>query len=70
MPNHPQPPDQHLARRLLEAFEREFWAGHHDRARLLCAPLRVLHQAVDTSPDPGPLIASVLQSLEAGPPAP
>ncbi|MCP9889066.1 hypothetical protein KBY96_14155 [Cyanobium sp. ATX 6A2] len=68
MPTHLQTTDHQLARRVLDAFEREFWAGHHDRARLLSAPLRVLHQAMDTSADPAPLMASVLQTLESGTP--
>jgi hypothetical protein len=65
----PQPSGSQLARRLLEAFEREFWAGHHDRSRLLGAPLRVLQQALDPAVDAGALLASLLQALEAQPPA-
>jgi hypothetical protein len=43
----PQPVDRYLSRRMLDAFEREFWAGHHDRTRLMSAPLRVLAEALD-----------------------
>ncbi len=56
---------QQLARRLIAAFEREFWAGHHDRSRLLAAPLRVLHQALPPGADAAPLLSGVLQALSA-----
>jgi hypothetical protein len=58
--------DHQLARRLLDAFEREFWAGHHDRCRLLSAPLRVLHPAIESAHDAGALLGAVLQALEGG----
>lgn len=56
-----------LARRVLQAFEREFWAGHHDRGRLLAAPLRVLHQALHSKTDAAAVIEALLLELE--PPA-
>jgi hypothetical protein len=65
MPTHLQTTDHQLARRVLDAFEREFWAGHHDRARLLSAPLREIHAAQSRAPDPGALVGSVLEVLEA-----
>lgn len=54
---------QLIARRLLAAYEREFWAGHHDRSRLLAAPLRVLHQALPPGADATDLLSGVLQVL-------
>lgn len=61
----PTTPDQlhPLAGRLLDAFDREFWAGHHDHARLIAAPLEVLHDAVAAGADATELLPSVLQSL-------
>lgn len=63
-------PSDHLARRLLAAFEREFWAGHHDRGRLLGAPLRELHRALDGAADAPAVIEALLLQLEAPPPGP
>jgi hypothetical protein len=57
--------EQQLARRLLAAYEREFWAGHHDRSRLLAAPLRVLHQALPPGAEATALLSGVLQALTA-----
>jgi hypothetical protein len=54
---------QQLVHHLIAAFEREFWAGHHDRSRLLAAPLRVLHQALPPGADAAPLLSGVLQVL-------
>jgi hypothetical protein len=58
------PADQQLARRILDAFEREFWAGHHDRIRLLLAPLRVLEDGMASQPEPTRLLRGVLELLE------
>lgn len=55
-----------LSRRMLDAYEREFWAGHHDRTRLLSAPLRVVAEALD--PNCRSLIEALLVEL-AGRPA-
>lgn len=65
MPTDLQPSDHQLARRVLDAFEREFWAGHHDRVRLIAAPLREIHAAQSRAPDPGALVGSLLEALEA-----
>ena len=37
--------------RLLDAFEREFWAGRHSRPALAAAPLRALVQQLPPPPD-------------------
>lgn len=55
---------EQLSRRLLDAFELEFWSGRHNRARLVAAPLRVLREALRTSDDPHALLASLLWHLE------
>ena len=68
MPPTPHPPDHSLARSVLDAFEREFWAGHHDRARLLAAPLRVLHDALIVGGDCLPTLSGLLQALDPDPP--
>lgn len=65
MPAVTPPTDHQLAGRILDAFEREFWAGHHDRTRLMLAPLRVLHDALTAAPDPAAVLRSVLHQLDA-----
>jgi len=55
-----------LAQRCMEAFEREFWSGHHHRGRLVAEPLRVIRQSLDPSDDAGALLETLLHTLEAG----
>jgi hypothetical protein len=52
----PQVPDafsavEQLSRLMLDAFEREFWAGRHSRPALAAAPLRALVQQLPPPPD-------------------
>lgn len=52
----PQVPDafsavEQLSRLILDAFEREFWAGRHSRTALAAAPLRALVQQLPPPPD-------------------
>jgi hypothetical protein len=70
MATHSHPPDQQLVRHVLDAFEREFWAGHHDRGRLLAAPLRVIHQAIDPAEAAAGHIEGLLAALEGNAPRP
>ncbi len=63
-PPPPRPADAALAQRCLDAFEREFWAGHRNRGLLLAAPLRVLHQGLDVDQVLSERIEAVLAALE------
>lgn len=55
-----------LAQRCMDAFEREFWSGHHHRGRLVAEPLRVIRQSLDPGDDAGALLETLLHTLETG----
>jgi hypothetical protein len=52
-----------ITRRVLDAFEREFWAEHHDRSRLLAAALEVLDDAIARGADAADLLQAVIGDL-------
>ncbi|TWB89041.1 MULTISPECIES: hypothetical protein [unclassified Synechococcus] len=43
---------EQLARLVLDAFEREFWAGRHCRSALAAAPLRAIVAQLPAPPEP------------------